>query len=327
MRYLPLLAALSLGLPALAQNYYVPDNDPAMGTSNIIPFGTGTLGSYSNCRMQVRATAAELGGIANLITGLGFSCSGSGPAHYDALEIVIDHIPATQALTTTFANNLTANAVNVLSATDYTWNVVSNTWNEVGLQRAFVFNGVDDVVVDITTTGGTAPGGMRRGTRQRIFSRSSIAPAPPTGASTPTATKFEFSLLTERTSSYGIGCAGSNGTPLHTITGMAQPGNTLGFDLSNGVPSGLALVFAGINNGVPYPFDLTFLNMPGCFAYTDLTFVATVPLDAGGAASFPFALPAGSFGFLFYSQYACLDLAANAFGFTTSNYGRVHVGS
>ena len=323
MRTPTLLALFAIATPALAQNYYVPDNDATMGTANVIPFGSAGPGSFSNCHMQVRATAAELGGVANLITGLGFACSSTGSAHYDTIEIVMDQIPATQALSTTFASNLTPNAVTVLSATDYTWNISMNTWTEVGLQTYFVFNGIDDVVIDITTTGATAPGGMRRGTNQRIFSTTLGALS---GSSSNSATKFEVSMLTGRTSTYGVGCAGSNGTPQHRIVGTGQTSTTVSLDLTNGVPSGLALLIAGTTSTAPYPLELSMLNMPGCFAYTDLLLSTAVQLDAAGSSSLPVVLPPGGVGFLLYTQYACVDLAANAFGLTTSNYGRTFIG-
>lgn len=327
MRYISALVLLCLGTPILAQNYYIPDNNAAAGIANAIPFGSSSAGSFSNCRMHVRATAAELGNLPNIITGLGFASSQNGSAHYDTLEIVMDHIPAAQPFSTVFANNLTSNAITMLSVTDYTWNVTSNTWNEVGLQTLFPYNGVDDLIIEITTTGGNAPGGMRRGTNQRIYSCSSTGPAAPTGVSSSSGTKFEVSMFTGRTSSHGVGCPGANGTPVHTLAGTAQVGTTLSYDLANGVPSGIALLIASYVNTTPFPIDLSILNMPGCYAYTDLLFGASATLDAAGGATFPFAVPPTAVGFLFYSQYACLDQSANTFGFTTSNYCRTYTGN
>jgi len=328
MRHITAFVLLALSAPIVAQNYYLPDSDPTTGTPNVIPFGQSNAGgSFYNCRMQVRATAADLGNLPNIITGLGFAPSGTGTAHYGTLDIVIDHIPPTQAFTTTFANNLTAAAISVLSVTDYTWHVQGDSWNEIGLQGLFPYNGVDDIVIDITTTNGTAASGMRRGTNQRIYATSSSGPTGATGVSSNSATKFEVSMLMGRTSAHGVGCAGTNGTPLHTLNGTAQVGATTTFDVTNGVPSSTSLLFAGYMSTAPFPLDLSIINMPGCFAYTDLLWAAAVPLDSSGSASVPFAIPANAQGFLFYSQYACLDLGANTFGFTTSNYGRVYTGN
>ena len=324
MRHIHTLALLVIASPILAQNYYIPDNDPTTGVVNVIPFGSSSAGSFSNCHMQVRATAAELGGMVNLITGLGFACNGTGSAHYDSIEIVMDHIPATQTLSSTFASNLTSNAVTVLSATDYTWNLTSSVWSEVGLQTFFVFNGMDDVVIDITCVGSTAPAGMRRGTIQRLYSTSLGALS---GTLSNSATKFEVSMMMARSSSHGVGCGGSNGTPAHTLTGSAQPSTTLTLDVSNGVPSGLAVLIAGTTNAAPFPVDLSTINMPGCYSYTDLAWVGTVVLDAAGNGSYAFPVTPLGVGTRFYTQYACLDLAANAFGFTASNYQHVFIGN
>src|SRR5204862_4902878 len=126
-----------------------------------------------------RVTAADLGSAVGLVTGLGFVSCGAGRAHFDRLEIVMDHIPASQPLVNTWASNLTPNAVTVLDSTNYTWNVPANTWYEVGLQTLFVYNGVDDVVIQITSTNGTAPiNGMRRETRQRLYWIGTTGPAP-----------------------------------------------------------------------------------------------------------------------------------------------------
>ena len=330
MRSSHLLAALLCAAPAVAQSWYVPNNDPTTGACNVIPFGdpSPTSPNWSYQKYQTRCTAADLGAAVNLITGLGFAACSAGRSHYDQIEIVIDHIPPSQPHVNTFASNLTPNAVTVLNATNYTWNLTaSNSWHEIGLQNLFVYNGVDDIVVQITTWGGNAPAGFHRDTRQRLYSVGGSAPHGTTGAFDNAAGKIEVSMLTGKVSLHGDGCVGSNGTPALNFSGSPVVGNTLSFDLTNGVPNGIALFFAGFSNAFPFPFDLTILGMPGCYAYTDLTVTSALFLDPLGAGSFPLPIPASAVGLLFYGQYAVLDPAANAFGFTTSNYGRVHTGN
>jgi hypothetical protein len=327
MRSIGLLVTLFVACPVLAQNWYVPDSDPTLGTCNVIPFGSTVGGSFYNVKYQTRCTAADLGGAVNLITGLGFASCNTGRSHFDSLEIVIDHIPASQPLVTTFASNLTAAAVTVLSSTNYTWNVTANAWNEIGLQQLFVYNGVDDIVVQITTVNGIAPAGFHRGTRERIYWASSSGTPPASGTSGNAAGKIEVSMLTGKLSSHGDGCPGSNGTPLLTMQGTGQVSTTVSFDLTNGVQGGIALFIAGTTNGGPFPFDLSVLGAPGCFAYTDLGITNVVLLDGVGAGSVVLPIPAGAAGVLLYAQYAVLDVPANAFGFTSSNYGRLHAGN
>lgn len=327
MRSLCLIAVLASVAPAFAQNWYVPDNDPTTGTCNVIPFGQTVGSAFYQAKYQSRFTAADLGAAANLITGLGFASCSSGRAHYDQMEVVLDHIPAAQPTSTTFASNLTPAAVTVLNVSNYTWNLTANAWNEIGLQNFFVYNGVDDVIVQITMVNGIAPAGFRRATRERIYWIAASGTPPATGTSGLAASKVEVSMLMGRTSSHGDGCPGSNGTPSVNFTGSPQVGNTISFDLTNGVSSGIGLFIAGTVNSFPFPIDLAGFGAPGCYAYTDLAFTSAVLLDPAGAGSVAVPIPAGLTGFRFYSQYAVLDLPANQFGFTTSNYLHVHTGN
>jgi len=277
--------------------------------------------------MQLRFTAAELGGVANLITGLGFASCGTGRANCGTLRVVVDHIPAQQAWSTTFDANLTPAAVTVLTGANYGWNVTADTWNEIGLQTFFVCNGVDDVIVDITTTTGTSPGSFRRDVRPRLIAFTGTGPAPATGSITNTGTKIEISMLMARTSSHGAGCPGSNGVPTLGFTGSAQMGGAITFQASNGLPTGIGLLAFGFTNAAPYPFNLGVLGAPGCSADSDLYVTAALLLGPTGAAALPLAIPANFSGFRFFSQFASLDLGANAFGFATSNYLNVLTGS
>jgi hypothetical protein len=327
MRHQTLLAVFAVATTAVAQNWYVPDNLSAAGTCNAIPFGSGVGSTFANCKYQTRFTAADLGALPNLITGLGFAACATGRNHYDQIDIVLDHIPAAQPTSTTFASNLTAAATTVLSASNYTWNTTADVWNEIGLQNLFVYNGVDDVILEITTVGGIAPGGFHRATRERVFWNAASGTPPAIGTTGLAAGKVEISMLMARTSSHGDGCVGSNGTPTMSFTGTPQPSSTMTFDLVNGVPSGIGLLIGGTTNGFPFPFDLTGFGAPTCFAYTDLVFNSAVLLSPSGDGSFPLVIPPAVIGFRFFTQYAVLDLPANPFGFTTSNYLNVHVGN
>src|SRR5262245_43034301 len=313
--------------PVLAQNWAVPDNLPAAGGCNVIPFGSTVGSSFYNTKLQTRVTAADLGGLPNLVTGLGFASCAAGRAHYDHIEIVIDHIPAAQPLSTTFASNLTPAAYPVLSAANYTWNVTGNAWNEIGLQLPFAYNGVDDLVVQITTVNGTAPPvGFRTGTRQRIYWTAAAGSPPPTGIADLSASKVEVSMLMARISSHGDACVGSYGLPTLTTVGTGQPGTLIAFNLSNGLPNGLALSIIGTDLFEP-PVELSGLGMPSCYAYMHFAITNFMLLDGAGATSFAAVIPLSFFGFPVFSQYGVYDPAANAFGWTASNYGRVYIGN
>lgn len=324
------LAALLGAVSATAQNYFIPDNLSNVGTCNVIPFGSTSPGAFSNQKYQCKATVADLGAVANVITGLGFAPCSSGACSYDFIEVVIDHHPAGAPLDPTFANNLSGTAVTVLSASNYIWNVQGDQWNEIGLQDLFVFNGVDDIVIQVETVNAIGTGGFHRDTRQRLYWFASSGTPPATGTLGNAALKFEVSMLTAKLSSYGAGCPGSNGTPLHTLTGSAQLGNTINLTIDNGAVSLIAFLVFGVDNSSPaYPFDLGGLGAPGCFQYQDILTVQTVPLDAVGSGAAQLVVPTDPsyVNVRLYSQYACVDPGTNTLGLTTSNYGRILLGN
>lgn len=331
MRLSFLTSACILAAPLAAQDYYIPDNQAGVGTCNVIPFGSSSLSTWGNQKYQTKATPADLANIPGIITGLGFAPCGTGNIHFDAIEVVLDHHPTGVPLDPTFANNLTPNAVTVLSATNYDWHITANAWNEIGLQTYFVYNGVDDLVVEITVTNAITTGvtGFHRGTRERLYWYATTGPAAPSGTLGNAAGKWEVSQLTARLSTYGVGCAGTNGTPSHSLTGSSQIGNTVGLDVANGLPNGFAFAVLGFYNGAPFPLDLASLGMPTCLQYNDQVATTFAVLDGSGAGSVPFAVPASSsfVGVLLYSQYACIDPGANTTGATTTNYGRILIGN
>tara|TARA_R110002072_G_scaffold228234_13_gene385449 strand:+ start:30441 stop:32666 length:2226 start_codon:yes stop_codon:yes gene_type:complete len=66
--------------------------------------------------------------------------------------------------------------------------------------------------------------------------------------------------------------------------------------------------------------DLTFLGMPGCFLYQELTVIDLFPVAAGsGQRSFSFPNNPALSGAVVYNQAAVMDLGINAFNIVTSN--------
>jgi len=321
------LLALVLAAPLAAQNWYVPDTNAAVGICNSIPFGDVIGSGGYQSKYQVKATRTDLGGLPGLITGLGFTPCIGGKSHFGQIQIVLDHHPAGAPLSTTFDANLTPNAVTVLSATDYTWNTTANTWNEIGLQNFFSYNGTDDVVIQIRCVNGTSPAGFHRDVRQRIVWVAVSGSPPATGTSSNGGIKFEVGMLMARVSSHGNSCLGSNGMPAHSTSGTPQLTQTIGWDVTNGVPNGFALVIVGFFFGPP--FELSAFGMPNCFQYQNVVSILLGILNGTGAGSVPCSIPndAGLLGVKFYSQYACFDIPVNAAGLTTTNYNRVLIGN
>jgi hypothetical protein len=324
------LAALAAA-PLAAQNWYVPNNNPALSAGcNVIPFGQLIGGPFYQAKYQILATQADLGNLPGLITGLGFASCNTGSSHFTSLEIVLDHHPIGVPLSTTFANNLTPNAVTVLSVTDYTWNVTANTWNEIGLQNPFVYLGTGDLVIQITSVDGTSPGGFHTEGQQRVYWFAASGTPPAVGYTDNAAHKFEVGMLMARVSSHGLGCPGTNGTPAHTTSGTPQIAQAISFDLTHGRPSGFGVLMLGFYNGTPpFPLELSSYGMPGCFQFHDTASVLFIGLNGIGTGSVPFTIPndGGLVGVKFYSQFACIDPGANATGVTTSNYNRILIGN
>jgi len=320
---------LLLALPLAAQSLYIPDSNATAGTCNVIPFGSSPNSGFDQERYQCKATVADLGGAPGLITGLGFAPCASGSAHYDSIEIIMDHQPPGTPLSTTFAANLTPSAVTVLLATNYTWNLVGNTWNEIGLQNYFAYDGVDDLVIQVTIVNGVSPTAFHRDVRPRITWFAATGSPPPTGSSSNAALKFEISMLGARLSTYGVGCTGSNALPpQHTLGGSAQLGQTVQMNVGNGPASGAAFLLLGFYNGVPFPIDLGSFGMPGCLEYFSPVTTQFVLLDPAGHATSSLFVPnvPAFVATLLWSQFACVDPPANVTGVTTSNYGRIFVG-
>jgi hypothetical protein len=338
--HLLLAAVLGLAVTAPTQAWYIPNSSANTGAAcNVIPFGDIIPSTtWSNQKYQTIVMASDLGSLPGVITGLGFAPCGSGDRDFDSIQIVMDHIPAAvTTLSTTFAANLTPNAVTVLNATSYTWRQVQDTWNEVGLQNYFVFNGVDNLVIDITVFNArgnvsTPPinlTGMHRETRQRVYVFTWTGTPPASGNTDMAALKMEITMLMARASLYGRGCVGSNSLrPDHHYTGTPQLGQTISFDLSNALPNAVVLLATGGHTGFPFPVDLATYGFPGCFAYFSVANVLVMVASPTGTVSLPISVPNSPSlaGGQFDSQYFCLDAGAPG-GLTNSNFGRILIGN
>lgn len=134
------------------------------------------------------------------------------------------------------------------------------------------------------------------------------------------------------TSLPGAGCAGSNGTPMHTAVGTPDTGETVYYRVGNVPPSTIAVALYGLGNaqwlGIPLPIDFGVLGAPGCFLRVDyVQWDAQVSTSIGTATStFVFPPVPAYIGQSLYTQYLVLDPAANAFGWTFSNSLRSTLG-
>jgi hypothetical protein len=159
MKYLLVLSlALILGSVAAADEIYVPDNLPTSGSTNVIPFDANFM--KVDCRYQALYFAKYLGGKPFMIKKMSFAAAYTGNLKTTQMQIRISHFTGA-TLNATMDQNIPS-PVTVLDA-PHTFTYTKGIWNPVGLTSGFVYNGVDNIVVDIRYKSGsnTATGGFK----------------------------------------------------------------------------------------------------------------------------------------------------------------------
>jgi prepilin-type N-terminal cleavage/methylation domain-containing protein len=129
-------------------------------------------------------------------------------------------------------------------------------------------------------------------------------------------------------STFGTGCAGSNGVPaLHCS--LPHIGTGFSIEVSNTPLSGVAFLVFGFSNThfgtVPLPVSLAPIGAPGCALDVSGDEVFVIRSYGGRSAYFWFDIP-NMPGAAFFLQALCLDPTANALGLTVSNAGKGLIG-
>lgn len=193
-----------------AQSFAVPPGtDPAIGTCNAFPFST------SDMRYQALVRATELGNTAGVISGLAFSPCTTGVRTMRAITVKLAHYSTLNGgvMTTTFSSNLNSPgpAQTVLDTVNHQWQTVANTWNSIGLQDPFFYNGTDDLVVEVLVLGSSGTSGTthRDATNQRVYLGGYGQLAGTNGGNTAFKLKFYFGDANAQL--FGAGCAGTAG--------------------------------------------------------------------------------------------------------------------
>lgn len=132
--------------------------------------------------------------------------------------------------------------------------------------------------------------------------------------------------------SFGVGCTGSAGTPVHTGRGTPEVGQTFTLEVSR-TPAGAPVVWMiGFSrttwNGLPLPLSLAALGAPGCSLLTAPALTVTGVAGRTGVAQIDLTLPDNRslLGGHVYTQVSPLDPSANALGFSYSNGLDVRIG-
>jgi hypothetical protein len=332
-----LAAAIGMLAPAVcsrAQCVAVPSDTPAFGSPSSAPFGNNNPSDpiFSDLRYQVLVPRALLPAQTVRIGDLQVAPAGSRLRQFLGLTVTMGHNPAGQ-LGSAMHLNLVG-ATRTWSTAQWLVPTTANTWNALGLPIDFVFDpALGDLVVEFRVVGG----GATAGSGTAGFRTDGALPyvwTPGGGFIGNTfaggGIKLRLCTDTHGLLELGGGCPGSNGQPPHlSYSGSAQAGGPgLQVQLANAIAVPNAPVVLVWSFGLrALPIDLGLIGAAGCSTHVfgDVTMAA---LTTGGACAIPFAVPPGPYACLpIWNQWFVLDPAANAIGLTTSNPGRILVGS
>ncbi|MHC4512538.1 MAG: hypothetical protein ACYTKC_02210 [Planctomycetota bacterium] len=332
-----LMGLLTAHAPAQTKIYNC-DNVASTGNCNAIPFGsTSPSTTWSNQKYQTIMPSSLFGKKTGMICSLGFANCKTGYQQFSSIEIKMDYFPGTgSTLTTTFANNITSKATTVLSAKNYVWHTKQNAWVNVGLQKPFLYiPQLGHLVVQITVMGATGTaGGFHRGGSpnpnvQRMYRTSWTGSPPPTGSfSSSAGLKMVIGFDAWGLDTYGAGCQGSNGKiPQLALTGSSALGQSVTLGLTDALPNANMFLIIGLT-APGTPVDMGMYGAPSCTLYPALDIIVPTKANASGAFSQKFPMPTSSSMVCSkaYMQFFPHDKNANAFGASSSFYGRVLIG-
>lgn len=311
MKLLPLLLlVLAPALPAQSY-YYSPDNDPTSGSAgtNAVPFGTGSV-TYANQRAQFLVRAKYLPSVPGLVRCLGFASGSSGLFLFRSMAIRLGH-NTTGTLSGNFNTNIQGPSLTVFNEYGFSWPVVANTWSRIPLSRPFIFNGTDNLVVDIVALGSDLSNkgiSFRVGSEPRAYYVfRTVAPVCDLKA-------------------FGQGCPGSNlKTPAPELLCLPWIGSQF-FDLSvaEAPANAAAFLLAGASSaswvGVPLPWNLGPIGAPGCRLLVSIESILGTVTDPMGRGLLPLGIPNAPAlqGLSVHFQWLLVDSPANPAGLITS---------
>ncbi len=149
---------------AQAGDIHVPSNTPASGVCNNFPFNPNWAGANGSFRYQLLVPSSLLGGKACLISDVSFAACYTVTFKATQFEMTMGHTTlATPSLT--FASNMPSPQV-VIPAGPVSYARTASTWSPLKLRQAFVYNGTDNLVIEIRYHGGTLQGGSSSADRQ-----------------------------------------------------------------------------------------------------------------------------------------------------------------
>lgn len=320
-----LVALLSFATAASAQVVIgIDDLTTTTGTSNAFPFNVA--GGQTSLHVYSAQTLHNLGicaGSVLLDLEVAPSSGSSGTYNAPQAQMQIGHLAVSPPVAGNWGAHLNApTMVHDLTAGPYTFPWTVGSWAPLpGFSTSFfVWNGIDDIGIQYTSSAGvTGPFQARRTATQlrhyvAIFNASTQLPT----SNGLFAMKVRMTWLTSGCASkfiYGSGC---DSPALALNSNLPVLGTTFTMTTSNlSAVSPVGILFVG---DTQLAVDLTAIGAPGCFALSSGNLAsATFPSVAGtGSISLPVPLNPALLGATFTSQAAGLTLA-NALNIATSN--------
>ena len=146
-------AALLLVLAgiAAADEVFVPDNNPATGGSNAIPFWAEWSAIQGQIRFQMLFDPTQLGNRRFTVHDLAFAANYSGSFSATQMQIRLSHCTVG-----TLSATMDLNIPNPVVCFDGPASILTTlaTWTPMGLTNTFTYNGKDFLVVDLRYMGG-----------------------------------------------------------------------------------------------------------------------------------------------------------------------------
>lgn len=337
-----LLALLStsaalLSDPAYAQGCgFQPDADPSTGPASTNPFGTADPNDLNatNQSLVFRIDPANLPAQRTILGAIGFCALSDREYHFSEISIRLGH-STDPTPNTILSQNFIGFTAQVMQAGDWTWRPQANQWSFIGLTSTFTYDpSLGSLVVQITTGGAVSTGNGALGfhsdpTHPNVL-QTGWRFAPGRGVIGTGIPKIRLCWDAADLQTFGGGCPGSNSLiPQIELSGSSGIGDLFTLSLRDAPPTS-PLAFLIIDYRVrATPFDLTPFGAPGCDIriFWDLFFEPFALTNGGRDLNLqippePFLIRGRA-----WCQWLPFDPTLNTLGFSTSNIGRILIGS